>query len=107
MKLLLAAACAAGCIAITAPAFAQDQWNLDKREEWTDHLADSALRDGAIDPNQSAQIHQRVADVRAKEREKMHNGTLTPGDMHMLESDLDQMIDEIRWDKADHPRRPW
>lgn len=107
MRILLAAACAAGCLAVATAAFAQDQWTLDRREVWVDHLADDALRDGQIDPNQSALIHQRVRDVKEKERHKLRNGTLSPADMQELEGDLDQMLDEIHWLRSDHPHHPW
>jgi hypothetical protein len=108
MKKFAAALCGAFLIgSFAAPASAQPgAWGIDARIAETQRAIDHGVGDGALDRRQYDHVQQLLLNVRHHKERLQARGPLTPDNVRQFEIDLDNIIAEIHWERAEW-RRPW
>jgi len=117
---------AAVALLSAAPAFAQSaldegvnanaavathsgDFTLKQREDWLSRRIDMARDDRSISNDEHDRIRDALNELRDQENHLrgMHDGQLTDNETASLETNLDNMADQIHWMHEDRFQRPW
>jgi hypothetical protein len=111
MKTFAIALCAAAMAATAAlPAIAQPGvWSIEARLNAVQQGIDKGVGDGALDRAQHDKVQFELNTIRKRtdDYRRTHGGQLSPDAEQKIEVDLDAIINQIHWTRANEWRRPW
>ena len=106
MKKLLLLAAAAGMLAVSAPANAApwDNGNINARQAELNGRIDAGIRDGSLTRTEALNLRAQSRQIAFLERRYHYNG-LSFGERRDLDRRLDQLAQNIRYERHDAETR--
>ena len=86
----------------------QDQWNLDRRIQWTQERLNRGRQNGTLRAREFYRVQTDLNKIRAEEAGTLrYKGFVPPRTMANLQAHLDRLNAQIHWMRPNDDRRPW
>jgi Spy/CpxP family protein refolding chaperone len=107
-SIILTGALFGAALAFGASAFAADEWDLNRREQWLQERVDRGLQDGSLSADEARHVRHDLEDIHEEQvrLQDANDGELMEEDSDRLEEKLDHVASNIHWLKKQNDEMP-